>query len=84
VQSLDQARSEQEVIDSYAAVMLERLPEVVPKRELAAYPRMQRPERVGVAELKHRSIASARLRLKERIVNPGCRLMAVNVPLQSH
>jgi len=67
------------VIDSNAAVMFERLPEVVPERELASYSGMQRPERVGEAEFEHRPIAGTRLWLKECIVNPGCRFMAINV-----
>jgi len=46
------------VIDSNAAVMFERLPEVVPERELASYSGMQRPERVGEAEFEHRPIES--------------------------
>lgn len=67
------------MINSDAAVMFECLPEVVPERELAAYTRMQRPKRVGVAESKHCPIAVARLRLKECIVNPRCRFMAIDV-----
>lgn len=40
-QSFDQTGSEQEVIDSDAAVMFERLSEVVPEGELAAYSGVQ-------------------------------------------
>src|ERR1700730_13854030 len=67
------------MIDSYAAIMFECLPEIVPERELPSYTGVKRPEGIDVAEFEHGPIACTRFRLKQCIVNPRCRLVAVNV-----
>jgi hypothetical protein len=37
------------VIDSYASIVLKRLPKVIPKREVSNFAHLQRPERIRIA-----------------------------------
>ena len=55
------------MIDSYATIVLERLPKVIPKREVSTFARVQRPERIRIAHSQHRTIAGSRLGLKQSI-----------------
>ena len=58
------------MIDSYASIVLERLPKVILKREASHFAHVQRLERIRIAQTKHRAIAGSRLRLKQSIVLP--------------
>ena len=58
------------MIDSYASIVLERLPKVIPKCEVSYFADVQRPERIRVTQTQHRTIAGSRLRLKQSIVLP--------------
>ena len=55
------------MIDSYASIVLERLPKIIPKRELSNFADVQRPECIRIAHTQHRTIAGSRLRLKQSI-----------------
>ena len=70
---------QQKMVDANASIMFERLPKVIPKSELAALARMQRPERVRVAETEQRPVPRPRLRLEERVMDPRGRLVAINI-----
>jgi hypothetical protein len=56
--------------DSYASIVLERLPKIIPKREVSYFAHVQRPERICIAQTQHRTISGSRLRLKQSIVLP--------------
>lgn len=61
------------MIDPDTAIMVKRLPEVIPKRELPAY------AKCNERKASTYPISGTRLRLEKRIVNPGCRFMAIDV-----
>src|SRR5215470_8324885 len=67
------------MVDSYTSIVLKRLPKVIPKCEVSYFAHVQRPERIRVANTQHRTIAVSRLRLKQGIVLPRRRLVAVDV-----
>ena len=53
------------MIDSYAPIVLERLPKVIPKCEVSYFAHVQRPERIRIAQTQDRTISGSRLRLKQ-------------------
>ncbi len=58
------------MIDADAAIMFERLPEVIPECEFPALPWMQRPEGIGVAKAEQCLVPRSGLRLEQRVINP--------------
>src|SRR5580704_7381885 len=79
LQALGEFWRQQEMVDTDAAIVLEGLSEVIPERELAAFVRVQRPERVGIAETEQRTISRPRLGLEQRVADPGGRVVAIDV-----
>src|ERR1700722_16982909 len=79
LQTICQLWRQQEMVDTNAAVVLERLPEIIPESELSGLVRMERPKRVGIAELEQSAISCPRLRLEERVADPRCRLVTIDV-----
>ena len=79
LQALGQLRRQQEMVDTDAAIMFKRLSPIIPESELAALVRMQRPERVRIAETEQRPVACPRLRLKQRVMDPRGRLVAIDI-----
>ena len=67
------------MVDTNAAIVLERLPEIIPEGELAGLVRMQRSEGVGIAETEQRPVPCSRLRLEQRVTDPRGRLVAIDV-----
>src|ERR1035441_6392068 len=67
------------MIDANASIVLESQPKIIPERELAALIGVQRPKGVCIAHVQHCAIPGARLRLEERIVDPGRRLVTIDV-----
>src|ERR1700691_2320687 len=57
LQAIGQLWREQEMVNTNAAIVLEGLAEVIPERELTTLVRMQRTERVGIAEIEQRAIS---------------------------
>jgi hypothetical protein len=72
-------RRQQKVVDADSSIVLECLAEVVPERELSGLSRMQGSESICVAQSEQGPIARTRFRLKQCIVNPRCRLVAIDV-----
>lgn len=69
-QSFCELRRQQEMVDADAAIICEGLPEIIPKRELADFARMQRSECIRISETKHGPVACPGFRLKQRVVHP--------------
>jgi hypothetical protein len=70
LQTVNELRRQEEMIDAYSPVVFERLTEIIPERELTRFSRMQTTERVGVSKLQQSAIACSRLRLEQRIADP--------------
>ncbi len=67
------------MVDANAAIMLERLPEVIPEGELPGLLRMQRAEGIAVAKAEQGTVSRSRLRLEERVMDPRGRLVTVDI-----
>ena len=67
------------MIDANSAIVLKGLPEVIPEGELSHHIRMQRPKRVDVPEFEETTVLRTRFGLKERVTDPGGRLVAIDI-----
>src|SRR6187402_2343821 len=79
LQTVCKVRCEQEVIDPDPAIMFKCLAKVIPESKLSWQSRMQRAEGICVTELQHLPILSTWFGLKKSILDPGGRLMAIDV-----
>src|ERR1700677_3731233 len=79
LQPFGHLRGQQEMVDTNATIMFKRLSPIIPEGELAALVRMQRTERVRIAKSEQRPVACPRFRLKQRIMDPRGRLVAIDI-----
>lgn len=63
-------RTQQEVVDPDAAIVLEGLAKIIPEGELSGLAGMQRPKRIGVTHGQQCPITFAGLGLKQGIAHP--------------
>src|SRR6201984_3590360 len=79
LQPLSSIRRKQKVVDTNATVVFKGPPEVVPESVLASFARMERTECVDISQAEHRAVTGPRLRLKQCVMNPRGRFVAVYI-----